>query len=302
MDFDHGPLGIPLVSFSFLTGFTDPNSFIAAFAGLGYLSLFMAGKMHIMDNRGEVWKSVLVLIPLLGAALVAISRIMDARHHPFDVITGSMLGQFVAWVAYRQYFPAISDPKAKGRAYSHRTWGTDTVTAQQIDYQQANYDPRGLEEGQTGSTDSLTGAANRRRPTLAAPATIGRSTTFDSVQDEYEMESRSRRPGPPQMTEYNDQRGRNDGLRVVPPPVPIHTTGIRSPGGAGPSPRSPHDNNPFSAQLEAEDYRPSVDMGEHRRGHPPDSPEGHGRLRIGQLSPPLPKMRDPIGPMDEIRV
>lgn len=261
----------------------------------------MAGKMHIMDNRGEVWKTVLVLIPMLGASLVAISRIMDARHHPFDVITGSMLGQFTAWVAYRQYFPPISDPKAKGRAFSHRTWGTDTVTAHQIDYQQANYDPRGLEEGQTGSTDSLTGGANRRRPTLAGPAPMGRSTTFDSNQDEYEMESRSRRPGPAAMTEYNDPRG--SGLRVVPPPVPPHSTGIRSPGG-GPvtSPRSPHDNNPFSAQVEAEDYRSSVDMGEHRRGHPPDSPEGHGRLRIGQLSPPPPKMRDPVGPMDEIRV
>lgn len=42
---------------------------------------------------------------------------MDARHHPFDVITGSLLGIFCAWTAYRQYFPTLSDYKAKGRAY-----------------------------------------------------------------------------------------------------------------------------------------------------------------------------------------
>jgi diacylglycerol diphosphate phosphatase/phosphatidate phosphatase len=42
---------------------------------------------------------------------------MDARHHPFDVLSGSLLGLLVGWAAYRQYFPPLSDVKAKGRAY-----------------------------------------------------------------------------------------------------------------------------------------------------------------------------------------
>lgn len=63
-------------------------------------------------------------MPSLGAALVAISRIMDARHHPFDVISGSMLGIVCAWIAYRQYFPPISEAWKKGRAYPIRTWGS----------------------------------------------------------------------------------------------------------------------------------------------------------------------------------
>jgi diacylglycerol diphosphate phosphatase/phosphatidate phosphatase len=88
-----------------------------AWAGLFYLSLYLSGKMHLLDSRGEVWKSFIVLVPSLGAALIAGSRIMDARHHPFDVITGSLLGIFCAWTAYRQYFPTLSDYKAKGRAY-----------------------------------------------------------------------------------------------------------------------------------------------------------------------------------------
>lgn len=96
-----------------------------AFAGLGFLSIYLAGKLHVLDARGEAWKTIVVLIPFLAASLVAVSRIMDARHHPFDVITGAILGLFVAWASYRQYFPAITDTTKKGRAYPMRTWGTD---------------------------------------------------------------------------------------------------------------------------------------------------------------------------------
>jgi len=95
----------------------------AAFAGLWYLSLYLMGKLHVFDSRGEVWKMFVVLVPSLAAALITGSRIMDARHHPFDVISGSILGIACAWAAYRQYFPSLSDFRAKGRAYPIRTWG-----------------------------------------------------------------------------------------------------------------------------------------------------------------------------------
>lgn len=97
----------------------------SSFAGLLYLSLYLSGKLHIMDNRGEVWKAIIVMVPVLAATLVAVSRIMDARHHPFDVITGSLLGVFTAWASYRQYFPSLSEPWKKGRAYPIRSWGTE---------------------------------------------------------------------------------------------------------------------------------------------------------------------------------
>ncbi|CAI7564788.1 unnamed protein product [Penicillium pancosmium] len=99
----------------------------ASFAGLFYIALWLGGKLHIMDNRGEAWKTLLCMTPILAATLVAVSRIMDARHHPFDVITGSMLGTLVAFVAYRQYFPPITESWRKGRAYPIRTWGTEPV-------------------------------------------------------------------------------------------------------------------------------------------------------------------------------
>ena len=99
----------------------------AAFGGLFYLSLYLAGKLHVLDNRGEVWKTFVVLLPTLGAGLIAISRIMDARHHPFDVITGSLLGVLTAFCAYRQYFPPVSESWRKGRAYPIRSWATEPV-------------------------------------------------------------------------------------------------------------------------------------------------------------------------------
>lgn len=90
--------------------------------------------MHVLDNRGEVWKSFIVLIPTLGAALIAVSRIMDARHHPFDVISGSLLGIAVAWAAYRQYFPPVTESWRKGRAYPIRTWATEPKAPQRTEY------------------------------------------------------------------------------------------------------------------------------------------------------------------------
>jgi diacylglycerol diphosphate phosphatase/phosphatidate phosphatase len=79
--------------------------------------------MHLLDNRGEVWKTFIVLVPTIGAALIADTRIMDARHHPFDVISGSLLGIATAWASYRQYFGPVMESWRKGRAYAIRTWG-----------------------------------------------------------------------------------------------------------------------------------------------------------------------------------
>ncbi|KAH7127050.1 lipid phosphate phosphatase-like protein 1 [Dendryphion nanum] len=103
-----------------------------AFAGLFYLSLYLAAKLHVLDSKGEVWKSFIVLIPTLAAAVVAGSRIMDARHHPFDVLFGSALGLLVAWGSYRQYFPPISETWRKGRAYPIRAWGRQPIAPEHL--------------------------------------------------------------------------------------------------------------------------------------------------------------------------
>lgn len=50
---------------------------------------------------------------------------MDARHHPFDVVFGSLLGIVVAWCSYRQYFGPLRESWRKGQAYPIRSWATE---------------------------------------------------------------------------------------------------------------------------------------------------------------------------------
>ena len=202
-----------------------------------------------MDSRGEVWKTVLVLIPLLAASLVAVSRIMDARHHPFDVITGSMLGYSMAWIAYRQYFPAISNPAAKGRAYLRRTWGTDTHDVGGATGAAEFYSPRMMEEGRNASSDSLDSEGGARKR-VGGPLGFPGSARFN--QPRVPVES--------QQHEFELVSQRRDSASAAPP----HSR-----------PWSPHT-----------EYRASVDVGE-RTGREQQSPENAGQpLRLGPLSPP----------------
>ncbi|KAF8844527.1 PAP2-domain-containing protein [Paxillus ammoniavirescens] len=90
-----------------------------SFAGLGFLSLYLAGKMHLFDTRGHAHKSWISVTPLFAATLVAISRTMDYRHHWQDVIAGAILGFAIAYFAYRQYFPSLASPMSH-RPYSPR--------------------------------------------------------------------------------------------------------------------------------------------------------------------------------------
>ncbi|WWC72489.1 uncharacterized protein I206_106451 [Kwoniella pini CBS 10737] len=79
-----------------------------SFAGLGFLSFYLAGKMHLGDVRGHRTRAWFALSPLLGGTMVAISRTEDNRHHWQDVLVGSILGLSIAWVSYRTYYPRLS--------------------------------------------------------------------------------------------------------------------------------------------------------------------------------------------------
>lgn len=48
-----------------------------SFSGLGYLAIWLSSKLRVLDGSGQVWKIVLVAVPMLAASLIAISRIMD---------------------------------------------------------------------------------------------------------------------------------------------------------------------------------------------------------------------------------
>ncbi|CAE7140126.1 unnamed protein product [Rhizoctonia solani] len=105
-----------------------------SFAGLGFFSFYLAGKLHLFDERGHTGKAWIALTPLIGALLVAVSRTMDYRrtsHLPLsspthtladhwqDVLVGSSVGLVFAYFAYRQYYPTLESPLSH-KPYSPR--------------------------------------------------------------------------------------------------------------------------------------------------------------------------------------
>ncbi|KAH6672799.1 PAP2 superfamily protein [Verticillium dahliae] len=82
-----------------------------SFAGLGFLSLFFAGQLHVFRHESggrDLSRALVCLVPLLGAALIAISRCEDYRHDVYDVGVGSILGYTVAYWSYRRHWPKLT--------------------------------------------------------------------------------------------------------------------------------------------------------------------------------------------------
>lgn len=82
-----------------------------SFAGLGFLALFFAGQTHVFRPRTDLSRTLLSIAPLLGAAMIAISRCEDYRHDVYDVTCGSILGMGIAYFSYRRYFPRLHTTK-----------------------------------------------------------------------------------------------------------------------------------------------------------------------------------------------
>jgi diacylglycerol diphosphate phosphatase/phosphatidate phosphatase len=71
-----------------------------SFSGLLYLSLWLCGQMSAARQGAEVYKGLISFSPLVLATYIAISRTEDYRHHYIDVVFGSILGSFIAWICY----------------------------------------------------------------------------------------------------------------------------------------------------------------------------------------------------------
>ncbi|EON69846.1 hypothetical protein W97_09109 [Coniosporium apollinis CBS 100218] len=78
-----------------------------AFSGLGYFALFLAGQLFVFRPRTDLARALLAFAPMLGAALIAISRCEDYRHDVYDVTAGSFLGFGIALFTYRRYYPPL---------------------------------------------------------------------------------------------------------------------------------------------------------------------------------------------------
>lgn len=67
--------------------------------------------MHVLRPRTDLARVLLALAPLVGAALIAISRCEDYRHDVYDVTIGSLLGILIAYFSYRRYYPPLRSPR-----------------------------------------------------------------------------------------------------------------------------------------------------------------------------------------------
>ena len=81
-----------LFRFAVATSCPVPCRLAGSFAGLGFLSWYLAGKIKAFDRGGHVAKLCIVAMPLLLAAMVAVSRVDDYWHHWQDVFTAGVLG------------------------------------------------------------------------------------------------------------------------------------------------------------------------------------------------------------------
>ncbi|KAI1263169.1 PAP2 superfamily protein [Xylariaceae sp. FL1019] len=79
-----------------------------SFSGLGYLACFLAGQLRIFRDKRDLGRALVCLTPLIGAAMIAISRCEDYRHDVYDVCTGSLLGITVGFWSYRRYWCRLS--------------------------------------------------------------------------------------------------------------------------------------------------------------------------------------------------
>ncbi|EDR07747.1 uncharacterized protein LACBIDRAFT_298254 [Laccaria bicolor S238N-H82] len=153
-----------------------------SFAGLGFLSFYLAGKLHLFDKRGHAGKAWLSLTPFAGAALVAISRTMDYRHHWHDVLVGSILGTVLAYFSYRQYYPSLSS-ELSHRPYSPRI----------KDELDANLHRNDLESPVPMANQQQGPAAHRRQESAVQQQQL----TATAQEEDYELEGTAPRPSGP---------------------------------------------------------------------------------------------------------
>lgn len=83
-----------------------------SWAGLGYLSLFLAGQLGALRRGKGLARVIFVALPAVGAALITISRTEDYRHDVYDVSTGTLIGATCAWFCYRRYFRGLQGRKS----------------------------------------------------------------------------------------------------------------------------------------------------------------------------------------------
>lgn len=78
-----------------------------AFSSLAWTAIFLASQTGVFRPRASLAAVVVCLVPIVGATMIAVSRLEDYRHDVEDVIVGSLLGLGVAYGTWRRYWPSL---------------------------------------------------------------------------------------------------------------------------------------------------------------------------------------------------
>ncbi|KAL7722671.1 Phosphatidic acid phosphatase type 2 domain-containing protein 1B [Entamoeba marina] len=78
------------------------------FNGMTFLSLLLAGQFKIFSTGMESWKIFSVILPLICAGAVAITRTRDYHHNFSDILAGSLIGIVFAVLLYCAKFKPLT--------------------------------------------------------------------------------------------------------------------------------------------------------------------------------------------------
>eukprot|EP00898_Chlorokybus_atmophyticus_P004801 jgi/Chlat1/5321/Chrsp35S05258 len=90
--------------------------------GLFLCTLYIAGKLHVFSSGVErrLPSLLAAFLPLLGALIIACTRMQDYWHRANDVLGGGVLGLLVPYVVYHQYYPPLTDDKSDLPLSAHK--------------------------------------------------------------------------------------------------------------------------------------------------------------------------------------
>ncbi|CAG8449680.1 11711_t:CDS:2 [Funneliformis mosseae] len=84
-------------------GFPSGHS-ATAYAGWVFFVLYINGKSKPWTGGAHFWKVLVLLFPIYFATWISLTRVMDYRHFPFQIITGGLIGIGAALISYRLHF------------------------------------------------------------------------------------------------------------------------------------------------------------------------------------------------------
>ncbi|KAJ2262176.1 hypothetical protein GGI01_001735 [Coemansia sp. RSA 376] len=157
-----------------------------AFAGMTFLMFYLAGKLHIFDRQGHSYKSFIVFLPLLVAAMVGASRVADYWHHPTDVFCGALIGFFTATFSYHQYYPVVFSPHCN-RPYDPRKAPSPILPIHIAPLSPLSSPHQQQQQQNSNGRDHIHLANSRQR------ATTGTRSPGIDVHDDEEQSNSSRR-------------------------------------------------------------------------------------------------------------